>query len=592
MRSYIRLLAAASFAALIPVKTGAQVIDPTVEVVRNYNVSLGEIFKPTIPSGIDDSITVFERNFDYSIFNRPYSNLYEFTPYDAIRLDSADVQRYPFFTARAGCQYPVMPTLELQFQKVTRKGLNFSLFGRHNSFWGDVPSAIGNYNVNVGRSRNEAGADFKYVWATGEFNAGAGYGYDTYDFRPSTGGMTSFDRSALKFNMDLSSAHEEDNSIYYDFSVAYRKTGALHDNPYLVEDPVSMRENRLTFGGIVGTSFEVHRVYVDMSIDYSSYDAIKNYTLGVVEFSPMYEYKHRGFSGKFGVKFGNHFGIPKEDGSEPADGNDLEPWSNMFPQVDARLCLVRKYLWLRGVVTGGNDMNAYSDLLSKAPYLSPDVPLLFGSRPLDASLTLESVVFGRMAFNLSGAFSMVRNNAVFAPVLSSEPIPSEDSDNCPPPYSEPLGVSPHYMDINRLSVNLEAFWKSADITTGGEFRYNWYFSPDNLSTNELPAVKARYYARYSWKERVIASAEFNYRSAIAGDPSCWYADGVRISSGAAPVTYSVPAITTLDADVNYVVSDHLMVYVKAGNILNSRNQYVPLYIEPGFNIGAGLTVTF
>ena len=179
---------------------------------------------------------------------------------------------------------------------------------------------------------------------------------------------------------------------------------------------------------------------------------------------------------------------------------------------------------------------------------------------------------------------MYRNKPVFAPVFLQDP------EN--PALGEPLGVSPHYFDVNRLSVNLEAFWKSSEVTTGGEFRYSWYFSPDNLATTELPAVTARYYVRYSWKERVIASAEFNYRSAISGDPGCWYADGVRISTGAAPVTYSVPAITTLDADVNYVVSDHLMVYVKAGNILNSRNQYVPLYIEPGLNIGAGLTVTF
>ena len=590
MNRYIRLLsAAAAILVMQPHNAGAQKIDPTVEIVRSYDASMNDILKPAIPNGIEDSVSTFARTFDYSIFDRPYSDLYEFVPYDALRIKPADIHHYPFFTARLGCQYPVMPTLELQFQKVTRKGLNFSLSGRHNSFWGNIPSAVSDYTVNAGKMRNDVSADFKYVWATGEFNAGARYDYDRFSFSSAGDCTTLFDRQALNFNMGLSSAHEEENSIYYKFGVDYTRTGAGYSRPWPIastdiEDPLSLKENALELGGFVGTTFDVHRVYVDISIRYSAYDALKDYTLGVVEFSPIYEYSYKRFTGKLGVKFGNHFGINRNaDGSVP-DGNDLQPWSNIFPDIDARMELVKNYLWLHGVIGGGNDMNSYSELLATAPYLSPQVPLLFGSRPLETSLTLESVVFGRMAFNLSGGWCMNRNKAVFAPVFAAEKFPDG--------FMEPVAVAPHYMDVNRLSVNLEAFWKSADVTTGGEFRYNWYFSPDKLATTELPAIKARYYVRYSWKEKFIASVDFNYRSAISGSPECWYADGTRFSTGADPVSYSVPAIVSLDADVNYVVSKHLMVFLKAGNILNSRNQYVPLFIEPGFNLGAGLTVTF
>ena len=571
---------------LLSVTANAQHIDPTVEVVRTYDVSLGDIFKPEIPSGVNDSLSNFTRNFDYSIFNRPYRDLYEFTPYDAFQLKPADNHHYPFFTAKIGCQYPVMPTFDVQLQKVTRKGLNFSLSGRHDSFIGGVPSALDNYDVNLSRMCNDVRADFKYVWTTGEFKAGARYDYDTYGLNTDDRHNTSYGRQALNFNMGMSSAHEEDNSIYYDFGLDYTTTGAGHSDYIHATSPdavypLTMRENILSFGGHAGTTFEVHRVYVDMAIKYAAYDAIKNYTLGMVEFSPIYEYKRKGFSGKFGVKFGNRFGINKTEDGNVSDGNDLEPRSRIFPDIDARVQLVRNYLWLHGIISGGNDMNSYSDLLISAPYLSPDVPLLFGSRPMETSLTLESVVFGRMAFNLSGQWSMNRNKAVFAPVFGSDPA-----------CTEPLGVCPHYLDVNRATVGLEAFWKSADVTTGGEFRYNWYFSPDKLSMAELPAIKARYYVRYSWKERIIASVEFNYRSAISGDMSCWYAGGERYSCGADPVRYSVPAIVSFDADLNYVVTRHIMVYLKAGNILNSRNQYVPLFVEPGRNIGGGLTVTF
>ena len=54
----------------------------TVEVSRPYDVNLDGIQKPAIPVYVDDSLHRFDVHFDYSIFNRPYSDLYDFTPYE------------------------------------------------------------------------------------------------------------------------------------------------------------------------------------------------------------------------------------------------------------------------------------------------------------------------------------------------------------------------------------------------------------------------------------------------------------------------------------------------------------------------------
>ena len=70
------------FFVLLPLR--AQVA--TVEVSRPYDVNLDGIQKPVIPIYIDDSLHRFDVHFDYSIFNRPYSDLYDFTPYETIQL--------------------------------------------------------------------------------------------------------------------------------------------------------------------------------------------------------------------------------------------------------------------------------------------------------------------------------------------------------------------------------------------------------------------------------------------------------------------------------------------------------------------------
>ena len=111
MKRIVIAALSAAFAILFPTVSAAQTIAPTVEVTRKYDVSIGDMVKPFAPVAFNDSLLAIERNFDYSIFSRPYRSLYDFTPYDALQLKPADPQRYPLVCARIGCQYPVMPGL-------------------------------------------------------------------------------------------------------------------------------------------------------------------------------------------------------------------------------------------------------------------------------------------------------------------------------------------------------------------------------------------------------------------------------------------------------------------------------------------------
>lgn len=355
MKRQYRIAVLTAVAALFPLSLAAQTIDPTVEVVRKYDVTIDDMAKPTIPASVDDSIYVFGRNFDYTIFNRPVSNLYDFTPYDALQLKPVAPQRYPFFYARLGCQYPVSPSAELHLQKITHSGLYFSLSGRHNSYFGELPSATSDAVINADKMQNDIRADFKYAWTSGEFDLNAGFNYDDFAFGGSDL-IQENSRKAFNVSAGLRSAHKEANSIYYAFKADVRRTDAGYS--FAPDTGSSLGETRLDLRGKVGTTFDIHRVYINMNIKYASYDKLKDYTIGIVEFSPMYEYDQGIFSGKLGVRFGNHFGILHDGVEAASDGNNLKPWSNIFPDIDARLRLVKDYLWLHAKLGGGNDMNA------------------------------------------------------------------------------------------------------------------------------------------------------------------------------------------------------------------------------------------
>ena len=115
----------------------------TVEVSRPYDVNTDGIRKPAIPTAVDDSLHRFDVHFDYSIFNRPYGDLYDFTPYESVQLSTVGANRTPFVYARLGSQYAfgdqgLMPAGEVYLQSKPKKGFCSGLYGRHNSFFGDL----------------------------------------------------------------------------------------------------------------------------------------------------------------------------------------------------------------------------------------------------------------------------------------------------------------------------------------------------------------------------------------------------------------------------------------------------------------------
>lgn len=559
----------------------------TVEVSRPYDINTDGIRKPTLPTAVDDSLHRFDVHFDYSIFNRPYGDLYDFTPYESIQLSTVGANRTPFVYARLGSQYAfgdkgLMPAGEIYLQSKPRKGFCSGLYGRHNSFFGDLGRGF-NWDpiLKTARMENTVGGDLTYDWETGEMMVDVKYDYDTYRFSPiressqfpcSSGHTNGIFTGAINLN----SAQKEENSIYYDVTLSYRNTkkALAMELPSTPFDTLRMREHFLNVSGFIGASFDVHRIYIDMNIEYAAYGGVHDFNIGVVEFSPIYQYHRKRLDARLGVKFGSRYGMA---GTIAEPGLDLTPRSSIFPDVDLRYTLVDKMLWAHAVVTGGNDLNPLSRMIDDCPLVLPDSQMGFGSRPLDATLSLEGVVGGRLGFNLEGIYKIYRNKMIFVPVHDLTGLPM---------------LTAAYRDVNQYSVQAELFWRSQELTVGGRLRYASYRNQSDKSVvTEMPVWTGNASFRYNFRERIIAQVECNFRSSTHG----YMAEGYLFDASSllpGPVRYEVPPIIDLDLHLNYLINKNLSVFVKAGNLLNQRNQYMPLYLEPGLNLGGGICINF
>lgn len=524
--------------------------------LQAQNESVMDMHKPAIPVYVADSLSRFDVTFDYSIFNRPYADLYDFNPYEAIRLQTVGPNRTPLFYAKLGAQYPLMPNGEIHFQTKPRKGFCAGLYGRHNSFFGDLKDALYEDDIVKNRKmRNSGGGNITYDWSSGELMVDAQYNYDRYAFeekgREAVNTLKNF---ALAVNVN--SAHVEDNSVYYDVTASYRNSKFIQKR---TEYDGEWGEGLLKVSGYVGATFDIHRVYINMNIDYASNRGMKQYTTGLVEFSPIYAISRKFVDAKLGVKFGTTYGL--EDGTS---SQDFGVENSIFPDIDTRFTLIDKSLWIRTVVTGGNDLNQVSRFFSECPMTCLEAEQQFAKRNIDVRLSVESVIKGRLGLNLLGSFVVHTNKLYFIP----------DTQAILP------RIYTGYLDVNEWSVGMEAYWNSQDIKIGGKFLWHKYTSREENHIGpitEFPAMTANGFVRYNFRERIIASLDFNYKSKVSGN----------IMAG-----YKIPAIMDANFNVDFILNRNFALFLKCGNIFNRRNQYMPLYLEPGRNFGGGVCVNF
>ena len=136
---YLAIIATA-FALTVPATAGAQ--NATVRVDKNYEGDLTSAGKPKMVLNFADTLRNFNLNFDYHIFDKPFRDLYEFSPLPTVQIHSPMQADYPWIIAKLGISMPFSPVATVYIQpdifKNNTENVSNSLRFKieHKSYWG------------------------------------------------------------------------------------------------------------------------------------------------------------------------------------------------------------------------------------------------------------------------------------------------------------------------------------------------------------------------------------------------------------------------------------------------------------------------
>jgi hypothetical protein len=561
-------------------------IDPTVVVDREYEGKIDvDVRMPATPIAVADSLKKFDVTFDYSIFDRPFRDLYEFSPYQAASLGVVPPQAVPHFSARVASQYPLMPEVDLFGQLVPKKNpnVNFGMFVKYASEAGNIP-AMNKYvgTLDARRLRMSAGAFFKYAWEKGELSLLGSYrnsyAKDKHGDLPYIGyASDSVKHSVNAYEADfrIRSTNAKDHEFYYDIDASFVSSAKdLQVKP--LYEPFVFSETAFNIDALFGSSFDEHRMYVDVRSQNNWYNQLDGYYIGILEFAPIYRYTKGRFDGRFGIRFSNSFA---------GDNN-----TSIYPDVDAKFELAENKFWVRAVANGGRQIDNLGSHLEMAPWLllgvnggipiaiqtdGPSYKMRYTTRPIDTKLSFEGIIGSRLGINVYGTYTSFKDRMLLYSGLIYQSLPY---------------IYPEFVDYAKLSAGVELTWTSKDLRVFTSVQGNKYNSESPLYM--LPRIESLSQVEYNFKERLFLSAAL----VIKGERESLYGR-VPDNIVAVPVMQDsqigrVPAYLDLSAKVEFKVNRFFSVYAKGGNLLNKENyMYAGIGSMP-INGGGGICINF
>jgi len=579
-----------TFAAFLPVELNAQQkIDPTLEVMRDFDAYLLEVQKSKIKPIFPDSISKFNLNFDYSIFDKPLDNLYEFSPLPSAKIDYERVTNYPLLWTNLGVNFPFNPHIDLVLQPKLPSNFLFALYGGYNSFLGKV-DRIGVENGKAVRTDNKIyspeyngnlGLKFNYSYKKGEIGLKLQFDKAMYSFYggcdSSSQDFTSYKKTFLKDTLShsfnrfgthiyLKSTNERPNYFYYELNLKYsyiddkvKYLEILHQSDNN-NTKYSFNENYMNVNATLGPVFaEFHRFLV--GIDYKASNSVTSSTLDryYVEAFPRYVFNQNRWIFEVGLKLGKYV-------------DDFGDDFDFFPKGSLSYELARKRVWLYASLDGHSDFYSYSRLMDINPWITPSIDIQKSSTPWIVQGGIRGKIIDRISFNLWMGFTDYNKYlSLFHYTDSTTGVINT--------------FQAKYYDMQKISAGGELLWKSDAVTAGINIKYNDYENDDKTPVYNLPSFDALIFGRYSWRERIIASLSINHRSKFETT------EFNKLQETTSPDTIiTIPSTTFVNLDATYVFNKNLSFYLKLNNLLNANDFSYIYYGNTGFGVGFGIAL--
>ena len=530
-----------------------------------------EVHKGQLNTAVADSLYNFKVDFNYSFFEKPYKDMYEFAPLASANLPQSGGYMRPEFIVKGGIGYPLAPEVALWYSPELKKGNFLNLEGSFNLYRGDMPlmeiseGFLQENGLKAKDTEYKYGikGSYTYAWKSGEFdvNAGFGGGYSTF-----YGNEAAPHHSYMQANVGIGAKSSGAGSYGKKFN--YAATASLQHT----QDKMTgkLQENLITVQGEMGpTVGRYNKFMIGAAAHVVTYSGTIVYNYGTFGITPQYRYENGNLKVNLGVKL---------EGKFTNNTNGADKHHNLlFPAINLSFGIAPEKLWLYGNLEGWNSLNTYSSLLEKNTRINPETTpqrLMASSVPLNAEAGFKGRFTDKFTYRLFGGYSIHHGLQQFI-------------------YSKENGwFNTIYTNNNELYAGARADVNTERVNGGFSFRYSSYSmgkqpaqeeagpatqaDSDNTTANPvlgLPELQGDIFVQYNWNKKIYISAGCH----MQGEYNC-------------SASTKIPGFADLYAGAEYVHSPMVTFWIKGENLLGAATQYQPFYTGRQRGFVAGIIV--
>ena len=522
---YSRLIAASALVFAFSLAK-AQNYDPTVEVTKDFVSEMADAQKLELKPTIPDSLTRFNLNFDYEVFNKPYKGSYNFTPYNVMLIpDDAGLKR-PYLYLNAGAGYGLHPVLTAVVSP--RLGRRFTL-----DLYQDLTGYSGAYERYSGYDLTET-AGIRGSLRQDSFDFLFDLHYNGIAVRDTvlTGGM--FHR--FGGSVRLSSSDMAANWMSYDVMASYNVSREL-------AGPSPLTENEFLLYGTLAPSLQYENLQflLGFNTGYRGYFGAMDAALYSIETNPVF---------RFDV-WKLHFSV----GAILSYLSSADSYAmHIYPDVRMDLRLFNDRLDVFAGVKGGDRLNSYSSLKAANHHFNTGYAAAGQEQILSCTREFYNVFAG-----LGGSIgSLFQYNVVAGhSKIGSDTLLAADRWG-----NASLVLGNYSMDYIDASTTVAT--NPVDFSFGLHFKQT---DIDKALALTLPVLSSDASLVWNWHRRFFAGVSFEMATARASD------------------VYTIDPFYNLGLSFEMKTSDWLSVWLRGDNLLNQRIERIPGVVERGIGNG-------
>lgn len=577
MKQYITI----ALGLLATVAASAQNLNPTVQVTNAYEGKLMEVEKQNVTMAVPDSLTQFDWNFNYSVFDNPYKGAYEFNPYliemkpDPVPYDGKN------FYVRAGAGYSFHPEVQAVWTPSLKGRFGISIYEDFKSYLGqyhDLRSALTDPEISLGtdyeaeirpvstfngrESGNRTGVKARFVTRPVVLSLDGQFRWLNTLWDSETELNNAYGQSYV-----FSAKSNNSSAFFFDASVRYdgmtNHPQRVDSNPELSEYVFNKRLNENDLGGNLVLRYSLSdplSISLTGSYDHFYFKDVETLDEGYVvadwlDISPMCTYNGERASISAGLKF--------SDVWRDKDFSDENCFKGrkIYPQIRASYELAKEALVVSAFLSGGQSFNSYASLLETNHFLPVDASHNYYStladaseNTLDAGISFSGRLKSKFQYKLDGGYARYLNALREGVRLDF--------------FAETRPMLRYMLtDYNLLYASLNGSWRSDRVDASAFLKVQDVKLADPAEpVLSVPRFVGSADFTYNWNRRIFAgvSAEWSTSRSVAfPDFSPYLNPGNSVT-----LFINTPGWVDLGVNAEFKASNKFSLWLKGGNLLN------------------------